>query len=128
MRELSEQEYERLKAPIRALQTLRGSRPFTDTEMALLTKTARNCSEDFRLRVRALSALWHAKDPHQKDIAIGVARDLLRDNHPTVRAYAAHALGVLNDSRWRSELQAVAQSDSDLTVRQVAARALARLR
>lgn len=92
MRELSEPEYGCLKAPIRALQTLRGSRSFTDTEMALLTKTARNRSEDFRLRVRALSALWHAKDPHQKDIAIGVARNLLCD---TVRQVAARALAQL---------------------------------
>lgn len=127
MKELTEREYERAVQPIKNLQQVHGSRPFTGQEMKLLTETARDHQADFRLRTRALSALWLSKEPTQRRETIAIAESLLDDPDATVRAYAANALGVLEAHQYRNRLEALAQKDPDPNVRKVATIALSRL-
>jgi HEAT repeat protein len=122
----SEQAYEQAKRPIRALQAIRGARPFSRDELNLLLRTARDRSADFRLRARALTALWFSKQPSQQRAAVRVAAELLQDAHPTVRAYAVRALRELGALElYRQQVERLAHEDPDPLVHTVAAGLLA---
>jgi len=126
MRELSEHEYEQAKRPIRELQLLNGSRPYTSQEWRLLTQTAQDKRADFRLRVRALTALWQTPDPSQQQEVVKLAAALLNDRQSIVRAYAANALAVLRAKQHLPRVERLATGDHDPIVREAAAAALAR--
>lgn len=126
MRELNEWDYQQAVRPIRELQQLGGSRAFTAQEWRLLVRTARNRRADFRLRVRALTALWQTPDVHQQREVVLLAASLLGDPQSTVRAYAAHALAALQARQYLPRVEQLATSDPDSTVREVAKAAIAR--
>jgi hypothetical protein len=126
MRELTEHEYQQAVRPIRELQLLRGSRPYTPQEWQLLTRTARDKHADFRLRARALTALWQTPDPRQQQEVVSLAAVLLRDRHPAVRAYAANALAVLKAKQHQSQVERLAANDPEPVVREAAKAAVER--
>lgn len=126
MKELTEYEYEQLKRPIRDLQLLEGSRPYTPQEWRLLTRTAQDERTDFRLRVRAITALWQTPDPRQQREVVKLAAALLDDREPTVRAYAANALAVFKAKEHLPHVERMAVSDPDPIVRRAAKAALKR--
>lgn len=95
--------------------------------MKLLTKTAQDKDADFRLRTRALSALWLSKHPAQRQETITIAVSLLDDPDALVRAYAANALGVLQAQQYRQRLETLAVKDADPNVRKIAAIAITRM-
>lgn len=128
MRELNEREYEKAERPIRDLQRLRGSRAFTQQEWRLLTQTARDKRADFRLRARALTALWQTPDPTQQREVVRLANELLNDPEPLARAYAANALAVLQARQHLSQVERLAANDPDPNVRRVAQAAATRLK
>ena len=74
------------------LQRLRGSRPFTPQEMELLRKFARDSNE--YIRCRALSALRDVRDPQQRQEAIRIALERLKDPSWVVRNYALRVLAA----------------------------------
>ncbi len=78
---------------IRPLRDMRGSRPFTPREMALLRRFVRD--SDWQVRIWALCALAFASDPQQRKEAIWLARERLKDSEWVVREYAIWALGKL---------------------------------
>ncbi|MCS7300638.1 MAG: HEAT repeat domain-containing protein [Fimbriimonadales bacterium] len=123
---LNEREYQRAVRPIRELQLLRGSRAFAPQEWRLLTQTARDGRADFRLRVRALTALWQTPESRQQQEAATLAAALLDDPQSTVRAYAAYAIAALRAEQYLPRVERLAASDPDPTVREVAKTALAR--
>ena len=88
-----EARYAAAKAQIVPLQRIRGTRPFTPEEMASLRQFLRDTN--WQLRVRALTALWDVRDPSQRQEAIQLARERLKDPHWVVRSYALHALARL---------------------------------
>jgi HEAT repeat protein len=120
MRELTEHEYQQAVRPIRELQLLHGSRPYTPQEWQLLTQTARDKHADFRLRARALTALWQTPDARQQQEVIPLAAALLRDRNPLVRAYAANALAVLRAKQYQPQVERLAENDPDSIVREAA--------
>ncbi len=91
---LPEADYMAKREMLRPLQELKGARPFTPEEMELLRQSVRDMS-DFRLRCRALTALWHARQPQQRKEAIELAIERLRDPEWVVRTYALRALAEL---------------------------------
>ncbi len=75
---------------IEPLQRVRGSRPFTPQEMDLLRKFARDSNEF--IRCRALSALSDVRDPQQRQEAIKIALERLKDPKWVVRNFALRVL------------------------------------
>lgn len=75
---------------IAPLQRIRGRRPFTSQEMELLRKFSRDPDEF--IRCRALSALSDARDPKQRQEAIQIALERLKDSEWVVRNYALRVL------------------------------------
>ena len=90
----SEAEYSAKENRIRTLQMVQGSRPFTPSEMQIIRQTVRDMS-DFRLRCRALTALAYVRDPEQREEAIKLAIERLKDPEWVVRQYALWTLGKL---------------------------------
>ncbi|RMH10778.1 MAG: hypothetical protein D6697_00215 [Armatimonadetes bacterium] len=127
-RKLNEREYEKAERPIRDLQRLRGSRAFTQQEWRLLTQTARDKRADFRLRARALTALWQTPDPTQRREVVRLANELLNDPEPLARAYATNALAVLQARQHLPQVERLAANDPDPNVRRVAQAAKVRTR
>lgn len=128
MIQLTEREYEQALRPIRELQLLRGSRPYTRQEWQLLTQTARDRHADFRLRARALTALWQMPDPRQRQAVVTLAAALLDDTVSLVRAYAANALAVLKAKQYLPRVERLAAHDPDPIVREAARVAVERFR
>jgi HEAT repeat protein len=79
---------------IRPLQQLKGKRPFTEEEMKLLRQFTQD--PDFRIRVRALSALSYTPDPKQREEAIQIAIKSLNDPWSSVRDRALRLLARQN--------------------------------
>lgn len=75
------------------LQRVKGKRPFTPEEMALLRQFIRD--PDSLIRVRAITALWDVRDSQQRQEAIQLVRERLKDPAWVVRSYALHALARL---------------------------------
>jgi HEAT repeat protein len=75
---------------IEPLQRLRGSRPFTPQEMDLIRKFARDSNEF--IRCRALAALSDVRDPQQRQEAIKIALERLKDPKWVVRNFALRVL------------------------------------
>lgn len=74
------------------LQRIRGQRPFTSQEMELLKKFA--CDPDKFIRCRALSALRNVREPQQRQEAIKIALERLKDPEWGVRNYAMRVLAT----------------------------------
>lgn len=126
--QLTESQYEQAKRPIRELQLLNGSRPYTPQEWQLLTRTAQDERADLRLRVRAITALWQTPDVSQQREVVQLAADLLDDREPLVRAYAANALARLKAKQYLPQLERLAVSDPYPSVRKSARTAIVRLK
>lgn len=126
--QLTESQYEQAKRPIRELQLLNGSRPYTPQEWQLLTRTAQDERADLRLRVRAITALWQTPDVSQQREVVQLAADLLDDREPLVRAYAANALARLKAKQYLPQLERLAVSDPYPSVRESARTAIVRLK
>ncbi len=75
---------------IEPLQRLRGSRPFTPQELDLLRKFVRDSNEF--IRCRALAALSDVRDPQQRQEAIKIALERLKDPDWLVRVFALRVL------------------------------------
>ncbi|GBC98332.1 hypothetical protein HRbin17_00834 [bacterium HR17] len=74
------------------LQKVRGRRLFTPQEMELLRKFSRD--PDKYIRCRALSALRYVRDPQQRQEAIQIALERLKDPEWVVRNYALRVLAA----------------------------------
>ncbi len=91
---LPEAAYLEKRDQVRPLQLIKGSRPFTPQEMQILRETSRDMT-DLRLRARALTALAYTRDPQQRQEAVQLAMERLKDPEWVVRQYALWALGNL---------------------------------
>ncbi|MCS7186880.1 MAG: HEAT repeat domain-containing protein [Armatimonadota bacterium] len=87
---------------IAPLQRIRGQRPFTSQEMELLKKFARD--PDKFIRCRALSALRDVRDPQQRQEAIKIALERLKDPEWVVRNYAMRVIAAQGAKEYVSQI------------------------
>ncbi len=120
-----EREYLAKREKVRPLQLLEGKRPFTEEEMKTLRELVRDMS-DFRLRCRALTALAYVKDPQQREEAINLAVERLKDEEWVVRQYALWALGNLGAKETIPQILPLL-NDPNPTVREQAKKTLQKL-
>ncbi len=120
-----EREYLAKREKVRLLQLLEGKRPFTEEEMKTLRELVRDMS-DFRLRCRALTALAYVKDLQQREEAINLAVERLKDEEWVVRQYALWTLGNLGAKETIPQILPLL-NDPNPTVREQAKKTLQKL-